>query len=396
MKKAIPITKDIFWTGVLDFDLEIFDIIMRTEHGTTYNSYIVKGTEKTALIEIAKESFFDEFIERVRDVCDPSQIDVIITNHTEPDHTGALARLLEFCPKAEVYGSMAAMRFVKEITNRDIPAHVVKDGDVLDLGGKTLRFIMAPFLHWPDSMYTYAEEDKVLFTCDSFGCHYASEQIFNDEQNGDFLGAYKYYFDHILGPFKNHVLAALDKIKDLDIRTVCTGHGPVLRTELDKYFGLYRTWATVDKPAVPRVAILYVSAYGYTAKLAAHIAEGVKAAGAVPTLYDLVTGDKDDAFAAMDAAEGVALGSPTLVGDALPPIWEALSKLNAIIHKGKVAGAFGAYGWSGEAVPNIEARLKQLKFNMPAEGLRVQFNPSDADLEKAIAFGKAIGKAVMK
>ena len=394
MKKAIQVAEGVFWTGVLDYDIEVFDIIMRTEYGTTYNSYVVKGTNKTALIEIAKESFYDEFMERLSCVCDPAKIDYIITNHTEPDHTGALAKLLELNPHAEVYGSMSAMRFLKEITNRDIPTHVVKDGDSLDLGGKTLRFTMAPFLHWPDSMYTYCEEDKLLFTCDSFGCHYASEKIFNDELDDDFLDAYKYYFDHILGPFKSYVLSALDKIKDLDIRTVCTGHGPILRTDIRKYFDLYRTWATLEKPAVPRVAILYVSAYGYTAKLAARIAEGITAAGAVPALYDLVTCDKEEALSAMDVAEGVLFGSPTFVGDALPPIWEALARLNAIIHKGKVAGVFGAYGWSGEAVPNIEMRLKQLKFNMPAEGLRVQFNPADADLDKAFAFGKTIGETL--
>ena len=394
MKKAVPITDGVFWTGVLDYDIEVFDIIMRTEYGTSYNSYVVKGRDKTALIEIAKEGFYDEFMERLSGVCDPAEIDYIITNHTEPDHTGALARLLELNPHAEVYGSASAIRFLKEIANRAIPAHTVKDGDSLDLGGRTLRFIMAPFLHWPDSMYTYCEEEKLLFTCDSFGCHYASEKICNDELDDDFLDAYKYYFDHILGPFKSHVLSALDKIKDLDIRAVCTGHGPVLRTNIQKYFSLYREWATAEKPDVPRAAILYVSAYGYTAKLAARIAEGIKAAGAEPALYDLVTCDKEEALSAMDAAEGVLFGSPTLAGDTLPPIWEALARLNAIMHKGKVAGAFGAYGWSGEAVPNIEMRLKQLKFVMPAEGLRVQFNPADADLDRAFAFGKTIGEAL--
>ncbi|MDR2904026.1 MAG: FprA family A-type flavoprotein [Clostridiales bacterium] len=395
-RKAVEIKENIYWTGVLDYDITVFDIIMTTEHGTTYNSYIVKGNQKTALIEIAKESFFDEFIERVASVCDVASIDYIITNHTEPDHSGSLAKLLELNDKAIVVGSQTAMKFLKEIANREFPAQIVQDGDTLDLGGKTLQFISAPFLHWPDSMYTYLKEDKTLFSCDSFGCHYASDKLFNDAIEGDFIPAYQYYFDAIMGPFKSFVLQALDKIKTFDIDVICPGHGPILRTDLSKYTALYRQWATVVPPAKPSVAIPFVSAYGYTKMLAEKIAEGVRSAGDIDVFsFDLVTDDKAAAAEKIAVANGLLIGSPTLLGDTLPPIWSLLSELNPIIHKGKLAGAFGSYGWSGEAVGNIEARLKQLRFKMPLPGLKIVFKPNDADLARAFDFGVAFAQAVL-
>ena len=393
MPNAIPISQGIHWTGVRDYDLRTFDIIMESPNGTTYNAYLVQGASKTALIEIAKEGFFDEFLARLQTVCDPATIDYIIVNHTEPDHAGALKALLSLCPNATVCGSATALRFLSNITNTAFPQQAVKDGDTLDLGGKTLRFIAAPFLHWPDSMYTYCPEAEVLFTCDSFGCHYCAEPMFNDELSGDFHDAYAYYFKHILAPFKPHVLSALDKIKDLPLRAICPGHGPMLRADIPKYLEMYRTWSTPAQ-SPPRAAILYVSAYGYTARLAKAIAEGLQSEGVPADLFDLVTCDKATAYAAMDSAAIIAFGSPTLVGDALPPIWEAIAHLNPIIHKGKIAAAFGAYGWSGEAVPNITARLTQLKFKMPCEPLRVVFNPTEADLEAAHSMGKALAQAL--
>lgn len=391
MNKAVKITDRIFWTGVYDRDIRVFDIVMHTEYGTTYNSYVIKGNEKTALIEVSKERFFDEFIERLSDVADPREIDYIILNHTEPDHTGSLAKLLELNPDVEIVGSAASVKFIKDIVNRDIKSRIVKDGDMLDLGGKTLQFMIAPFLHWPDTMLTYCAEDRVLFACDFLGCHYcpgSGEGIFNDEIKIDFMEAYKYYFDVIMSPFKSYVLQADDKIKDLPLDAVCVGHGPVLRTDIQKYIGLYRQWAEVTKPENPSVMIAYVSNYGYTAKLAGAIAEGIKAAGAEAYIYNIIESNLSEILEKISAASGILIGSPTLVGDTLPPVWELLSQLNPTIHKGKIAGAFGSYGWSGEAVPNIMDRFKQLRLKTPLEPLRVVFNPTEDDLTKAVEFGK--------
>ena len=205
---SLQVTQDITWVGALDPNLRIFDIIMETKYGTTYNSYIVKGTEKIALFETVKEGFFDEWLAKIEEVVDPSDIDYIILDHTEPDHGGSLAFVLDHCPKATVVATQAAITFLEEIANRKFPHIVAKDSVSLDLGGKTLQFIMAPFLHWPDSMYTYIPESKVLITCDSFGCHYSDERVFNDaiDDPSDLMDAYKYYFDCIMGPFKTFVL----------------------------------------------------------------------------------------------------------------------------------------------------------------------------------------------
>jgi flavorubredoxin len=394
--EGLKVRDDIYWVGSLDFDIKVFDIIMHTENGTTYNAYVVKGTKKNVLFEVSKEAFFDEFYSRLSSVIDPAQIDYIVLDHTEPDHTGSLSKLLPHCPKAIVVATNTAMNFVKEILNNDsFHRQVVKDGDTIDIGGKTLRFIQAPFLHWPDTMFTYIPECKTLFTCDAFGCHYADEKVFNDQIHGDFYDAYKYYFDNILGPFRRYVLDALDKINDLDIETVCNGHGPVLRTNVQHYFDLYREWATPAKKDKNSVVIAYVSAYGYTRKMAQAIAEGVKAVnGTEVKLYDFVYDDVPEAMRAIDAADGLLLGCPTLVGDALPPIYNILTHLNPQYNRGKVLGVFGSYGWSGEAVPNLEGRIKQLKFKMPLNGLRVKFKPNEDDLEACVEFGKRFAESI--
>lgn len=179
--KAIEVKKDIYWVGALDPNLRIFDIIMNTPYGTSYNSYVIKGSEKTAIFETAKESFFDEFLERLNSSnVDIKNIDYIVIDHTEPDHSGSISKLLDLAPNAKLVGSTAALRFIKSIINKKFDSIVVKDGDTLDLGNKTLKFISAPFLHWPDSIYTYIPEDNVLITCDSFGAHYCNSNIFND------------------------------------------------------------------------------------------------------------------------------------------------------------------------------------------------------------------------
>ena len=392
---AIKAMDHIYYVGVQDKDLRVFDIIMHSDYGTSYNAYVVKGENKIALFETAKAEFWDEYIANVQEVCDPADIDYIVVNHTEPDHSGSLEKLLALAPNATVLGSGTAVTFLKEIVNHPFPAKAVTEKDEIDLGGLTLQFISVPMLHWPDSMYTYIPEAKALFTCDSFGCHYADSRVFNDLIEGDFTPAYKYYFDCIIGPFKRpYMVNALEKIKGLDIEFVGNGHGPVLRSNVQKYFDLYAQWCQVPVRETKRIAIAYVSAYGYTRMLAQAIAQGAGSEGCEVQLFDLVTDDKAAAAAAVEDADGFLLGSPTLVGDALPPIYEMLLGLNPIIHKGTFAGAFGSYGWSGEAVPNLVASMQQLKLALPAEGLRVRFKPTGQDLAAAKEYGAAFAKAV--
>ncbi|MDR3238861.1 MAG: FprA family A-type flavoprotein [Clostridiales bacterium] len=402
MFAPLQVKDDIFWTGALDYNIRVFDIIMRTGYGTTYNSFVVKGTNKTVLFEVAKEAFFDEFFERLTAVTDPAAIDYIVLDHTEPDHTSCLYKLLPHCPNATIVATSTALRFIAQILNQDFAKQAVKDGDVLDIGGKTLHFIPVPFLHWPDTMFTYIPECKTIFTCDAFGCHYCDAKVFNDQITGDFEEAYKYYFDSILGPFKAYTAQALKKIENLEIETICNGHGPVIRSNPQSYLDLYRQWSQPVKKDRASVVIAYVTAYGYTRKLAEAIAEGLRAVTPPDDrpldirLFDLAFCDKPQAIEAMENADGILLGSPTLVGDALPPVYDVLIHMNPIIHKGKIAGLFGSYGWSGEAVPNLEGRVKQLKWRMPIPSLKVQFRPSDEDLSKAVEFGRQFGEEIQK
>ena len=395
---AIKAMDDLWWVVVEDHDLRVFDIVMHSDWGTSYNAYAVRGSEGVALFETVKEKFFDEYLANLKEVCSLDEVRYIVVGHTEPDHSGSLEKLLELTPNATVVGSATAITFLKEIVNKPFASRAVKDGETIDLGGRTLSFLSVPFLHWPDSMYTYIPEMKALFTVDSFGCHYADDRVFNDLIDGDFTEAYKYYFDCIMGPFKPFVLKALDKIKGLDIQFIGNGHGPVLRTDIPKYLEMYRAWATpVVVPADERrVAIAYVSAYGYTRQLAGVIADALAEGGVKRVeLYDLVECDLETARAAVQSADGFLLGSPTLVGDALPPIYEMLVGLNPIIHKGKPAGAFGSFGWSGEAVPKLTAQMQAIGLKLPVEGLKVRFKPSEAQLAEARQFGLDFAAAVL-
>lgn len=396
---ALQAKENIWWVGVQDPDLRVFDIVMYSEYGTSYNAYVVKGAEKTAVFETVKAKFFDQYLENLKEVCDPATIDYIVVGHTEPDHAGGVEKLLALAPNATVVGSATALTFLKEIVNHPFKSQAVTEKDQIDLGGMHLEFLSVPFLHWPDSMYTYIPEAKALFTVDSFGCHYADDRVFNDQIEGDFEAAYKYYFDNIMGPFKPFVLKALNRIKDLDIEFIGNGHGPVLRTNIQHYFDLYRKWATPVKkaPEDRNVVIAYVSAYGYTKQLAETIAEGLADGGVQHIqMFDLVTDDNAAAKAALQSSDGFLLGSPTLVGDALPPIYEMLVGLNPIIHRGLPAAAFGSYGWSGEAVPNLTARMEALKLGQPLPGLKIRFKPSDAQLAEARQYGRDFAAAVLK
>ncbi|WP_026487016.1 FprA family A-type flavoprotein [Caldanaerobius polysaccharolyticus] len=396
--RAFEVKKGIYWVGVMDKDLLVFDIVFPLNSGTTYNSYLVKG-EKIALIDTVKEPFFDEFYEKITSLVDPGKIDYIILNHTEPDHSGAFPRLLERVPEATVVGTRAAIKFASGIANREFKSMVVNQGDTIDLGGKTLEFIMAPFLHWPDTMFTYLKEDKVLFTCDAFGAHYCPEDkegsMFNDTA-GEYFNEFKYYYNSIMAPFKPKVLEAVDRIKGLDVEIIAPSHGPVLRKDPWMYVDKYREWSS-DFSDLKDVVVVYASAYNYTSKIADAIVEGMQSEGGVDIkAYNILYSDKEEVLSQILKAKGVLFGSPTINGDAVKPIWDVLTSLNPIVCKGKYAAAFGSFGWSGEAVPMMEERLKQLKFHVVQPGIRVNFKPSSEDLNRCVEFGRQFVKEIVK
>lgn len=386
----MELKQGIEYVGVLDRDLRVFDIIMETEFGTTYNSYVVKGSEKTALIETAKARFWDEYLGKVRAAVDVAKIDYLVLDHTEPDHAGSAAKLLELNPDIEVIATSGAINFLSQIMNKPFKSRAVKEGEEIDLGGKTLRFMIVPNLHWPDTMYTYLPEDKVLFTCDSFGSHYCCEGILRSkvENEEGYLRAAKYYFDNILGPFKPFMNKALDRVEAMDIDMICPGHGPVLDTGLRDFYKTYREWSKIENPNRNKtVVMVYVTAYGYTGMMAQAIAEGIRSQGVDIKAFDLVTDDCSGLPAELLHADGILLGSPTILGDALKPIYDLSTTMLPTIHGGKQAAAFGSYGWSGEAVPNLTQRLQQLKMKV-SDGLRLRFMPSGEELEQCRRFGE--------
>ena len=396
--KTVELKKNLYWTGIKDPGLRIFDIIMMTEFGTTYNSYLLKGSEKTALFETAKEKFLDDYIDKVESIVNIEDIDYIIVNHTEPDHAGSAGVLLKKNPSIKLVGTATALKFIREIINMDFNSIVVKHGDTLSLGDKTLRFVVAQNLHWPDSMYTYIFEDKTLISCDSFGCHYAFDGILASEMGSteDYKKALRYYFDNIMGPFKSFVLKGVEKIKDLDIDMICPGHGPVLDEKPWDVVETYKKWATEKNPNTRKTVVIpYVSAYGYTEIIAEKIEEGIKEAGDISVRsYDLLTADKDVVMNEIYWADGVLFGTPTILGEALKPVWDVLTSMYACVHGGKIASAFGSFGWSGEGVPNVMSRLSQLRMKMYGEGLKIRFRPDEAQLEEAYQYGYDFGLCV--
>ncbi|MGV8147279.1 MAG: FprA family A-type flavoprotein [Alkaliphilus sp.] len=397
--KTLKIKDGITWVGALHPELKTFDIIMETEFGTTYNSYIVKGNEKIALFETVKVKFFDEYIKKLEAIVDISKIDYIVVSHTEPDHAGSVEKILKLNPNIKIIGSRAAIRLLKEIVNGEFESIIVKDGDAISLGGKTLESIMAPFLHWPDTMYTYIKEDKILITCDSFGAHYSFEEILLSKVTNkkDYRSALKYYYDMIMGPFKQHVLNAIEKIKDKEIDMILTGHGPILDVNPWAIVNLYKEWSTEKNIFNKRTVVIpYVSAYGYTKSVAEALERGIKSEVTIDVfIYDMEVVDKDFVLNQIRWADGVLFGTPTINGDALPPIWDLLMAMSPIVHGRKLVAAFGSYGWSGEAVPNLEERFKMLRLKQFDQGLKVIMKPSKDELDKAFEYGKRFAQTIL-
>lgn len=392
--KSLELRKNFYWTGIVDDTLRVFDIIMYTEFGTTYNSYVLKAGDKTILFETAKAKFFDSYLETLKEIVDIRKIDYLVVDHTEPDHAGSVEMLLKLNPGLKIIGTGCAIGFLKEIVNADFTAIPVKDNQTMKIGDKTLRFLVVPNLHWPDTMYTYIEEEQILVTCDSFGSHYGFHDVLVSKvtDHEGYMRATKYYFDNIIGPFKPFMQKALKRVRDLDITMICPGHGPVLNDKIDFMLRTYEEWCDVKNPN-PRktVVIPYVSAYGYTKLLAEKIAEGIRDSQNVDVrCYDMVEADQAKVLEELLFADGILFGTPTIVGEALKPIWDLTTSIFAGTHGGKLASAFGSYGWSGEGVPHLLERLKQLRMNV-VDGFKVRFKPSENDFIDAYEYGYQFG-----
>lgn len=381
--KQLKLKEDLYWIGTVDHDLREFDVVLNTPWGTTYNSYLVIGSEKTAIIDTVKHTKIEEYLKQLSTVVDIKDVDYLIVNHAEPDHTGSIKRLLELNPKLIIVGSNTAIANVREITNMSFESIGVKDGSTLSLGNKTFQFINAIMLHWPDSIYSYLVEDKALFTCDSFGAHYALDVPLqsNIVDKEEYDKAFSYYFGHIFGPFKTFYLNAISKIEKLEIDIVCVGHGPILNEDPWKVINYSKELCLEKNVNVkPLIVIPYVTSYGYTELLAKQIQSGLLKKGFNVEAYNLTYSDMEMVFERLKIADGILFGSTTMLGDALFPIWQLLIRLNPFIHGIKYGSVFGSYGWSGEGITHVEARLKQLKMKT-IPPFKLKFQPSTEELK---------------
>lgn len=395
-RNAVQIADGVCWIGALDPTLRTFDIILSTANGTTYNAYLVRGSEGVAIIDTVKENFSGEFFARLESEADYSEIKVIVLNHLEPDHTGALPELMRRAPQARLYISRRATSMLKALLKPaadSLEYTTVTTGDSVSLGDRTLRFLHTPFLHWPDTQCTYLQEESILFSGDVFGCHFCDKRLFND-QVGDFRFSFDYYYAHIMRPFKTHVMDALKLIEPLNLNLIAPTHGPILRERPRRYVTHYRELSTSSLSREignndQSLIIFYMSSYGNTARMAEEIALGAgERNGVRVSLYDLEGGETDPFVDLIEEADALLFGSPTINGDAVKPVWDLLSSLAVINLKGKLGGAFGSYGWSGEAVNMIEDRMRGLKMRIPIRGIKVKLIPTEDDLGACREFGR--------
>ena len=390
--KPFEIQSDVYWIGALHPDLRLFDIIMYTKNGTTYNSYLVKD-QKTAIIDTVKEKFSDTYIQHIKELVDPSEIDYIIMQHNEPDHSGALLKLLEIAPQAKIVCAKPAVKYVQNILNKDVDIIPVANKEELSLGSKTVRFLSTPYCHWPDTMMTYLVNEQILFSCDFLGSHFCDSRMYHDLCTRDTWEDFKYYFDHIMRPFKKNVQNALKKVDSLDIKLICASHGPILRTDVQKYIEAYHEWSRPIEPNdPPKMLIYFAAAHGNTGLMAQKIANGARSEGVEVKVFDAVEINPMDHIDQIEAADALILGSPTINTNVVKPVWDVLNSLITIDVKGKIAASFGSYGWSGDAVEQLDARLQAMKFKVPFEGLKAVLVPSEEEQESCFQYGVSLAK----
>jgi flavorubredoxin len=396
------VTPSVLVTSVLNPNMRVFDVIMRTEYGTSYNSYVVVGSKAIALIDASHAAFCDDYLDKVERALDGRVPDYLVMNHTEPDHSGTVAALLERYPNLTVVISRAGSIYLKNIVNRDdFKMMTVKDGDSLDLGDRSLHFIIAPFLHWPDTMFTWLPEDRVVFTCDFLGAHYCEPRLLDSHVTypDAYASAVKNYFDCIFTPFKPYVLKGLEKLAGLDAVYACPSHGPILTKEhgLAQTKGRYLRWATETQHDRARIPLFYCSAYGNTARLATHVARGLSRAlpQAEITCYDLVEHDLADLTRRLNESDAFLIGSPTINRDALPLVWNLIAGIDAVTIPKRPVALFGSYGWSGEALPHLAERLTSLRAQVFERQLKVAFTPTEDDLSAAEELGELFGASLL-
>jgi flavorubredoxin len=390
--KVVPeLASRVYYVGVEDWDRRIFDALIPLPLGTSYNSYLIVGKTKTALIDTVQRNFSDELLEKIQQIVDPAKIDFVVMNHAEPDHAGSIPQMLAAVPNAKLVVS----KLGAEMANifHGVPAeraYIVKEGDTLDLGGKTLRFFDAPWLHWPETMFTYLVEDKILFPCDFFGAHMAKSKLFDDEVSEVLLRDAKRYYAEIMMPFPVAIQRALDKVKTLDVNMIAPSHGPVYRNPR-RILDAYEMWAR--GPLKPKVVLMYVTMWGSTEAMEKTIADAITAEGVEVVPYNLLVADISHVMMDLVDASAIVVGTPTVLNGPHPVALTATVIAEKLKPRTKLAAVFGSYGWGRGGVKTIADSLKAVGFEI-VETLEVRGPPKKEDQEKAAALGKHVAQKV--
>jgi len=385
----------VHWVGVVDWGIRHFHgHELSTHRGTTYNAYLIRD-EKTALVDTVWDPFADEFLARLRKTVDLADIDYIVANHAEPDHSGTLPALVRECPNATIVVSKKGAESIPGHYHEPWNFQTVGTGDRISLGQRELLFVEAPMLHWPDSMFTYLAPDGILMPNDAFGQHYATAYRFNDQVDQDELyeEALKYYVN-ILTPFSPLVAKKIDELLGLGllVEMIAPSHGVLWRDEPLQIVRKYQEWAA-QKGEV-RAVVLYDTMWQATRRMAEAIGEGLRAEGVPYKLLHMSLTDRNDALVELFRSRGIVIGSPTLNNGLLPTVMPIMEDLRGLKFRNKVGAAFGSYGWSGEGVGLIEKHFETCKIPLAAEGVLAKWQPTEEDLARCRDLGRAVAAKV--
>lgn len=377
MLKAIEMKKGIYWVGAVDWSMRSFHGYS-TRRGSSYNAYLILD-EKITLIDTVKAPFVAELLERVSSVVDPKKIDYIISNHVEPDHSGSLPIMAKCCPNAKI--ATSAPNGLKGLTGRygELNYQAVKTGETLSLGARTLSFVATPMLHWPDSMVTYCPEEKILFSNDAFGQHLAANRRFDDENDLHIImEEAKKYYANILMLYGKQAQTALAALGSLPIEMILTGHGVSWRAHIPEILDAYKKWSAGELEE--KAVVVFDSMWGSTERLAKAITDAFTAKGVPVAYFDLRADHISDVITEVLTAKYLAVGSPTINNQMMPPVAAFLCYLKGFVPKGRKAFAFGSFGWGGQSVGLVEDELKAAGCEICLEKIRVKDVPTMEDL----------------
>ena len=372
----IKIKEDIYWVGGIDWELRNFHGYL-TQRGSTYNAYLILD-EKITLIDTVKHYLFEEMLERISQVVDPSKIDVLISNHVEMDHSGSLPKIIKYCPNADVYTSPNGLKGLKAHYMEDWNFRVVKTGDAVRLGKRTLTFVLTTMVHWPDNMVSYCPEEKIIFSNDAFGQHLASSQRFDDEYSLDIImeEARKYYANIVL-PYSSQVQKALEAVSSLDIETICPSHGLIWRSRIADIIGEYKKWSSNETDDL--ALIIYDTMWHSTEKMAYAIADAFEKKGYNLKMYNLRNTHISDIMTDIISAKYICVGSSTLNSNMLPTVASFLTYMKGLAPKNRIGFAFGSFGWGGQSVDHIDKTLQECGFEtLPKK--KIKYIPRDEEL----------------